>query len=181
MAELRLSSSPMCEALPGSGRHWFAAYTKPRHEAIVAKQLEAKTVGFLLPVYARTARWSDRLKRGMAPLFPSYVFVNVNSEERVRVLRTAGVVNIVSIAGKPYPLSDEEVAMLQECAARPRAFEPHPFLRAGQRVRVKQGPFAGWVGTLSYKKNGARLVISLEHIMRSVSVELAGTDVEAIN
>ena len=34
---------------------------------------------------------------------------------------------------------------------------------------------------LAYKKNSARLVISVEQIMRSVSVELAGADVEALN
>ena len=66
-----------------------------------------------------SSRWSDRVKRVTAPLFPSYVFVHVSDDERVRVLQTAGVVNIVSVAGKPAPLREEEVAMLRECAARP--------------------------------------------------------------
>lgn len=121
------------------------------------------------------------MKRVTAPLFPGYVFVHVNQEERVRVLQTAGMVRIVSVAGRPSPLNAEEVAMLQACAARPREFEPHPFLRVGQRVRVKQGPFAGWEGVLAYKKNSARLVVTLEQIMRSVAVDLAGADLEALN
>lgn len=161
-------------------RHWLAAYTKARHETTVARQLEAKAVAFLLPTYRREVRWSDRLKRMMAPLFPGYVFVRVSDEERVRVLQTAGVVNIVTVAGRPVPLREEDVAMLRECEARPCAFEPHPYLSVGQRVRVKHGPFAGWEGVLDYKKNASRLVVSLEHIMRSVSVDLAGADVEAV-
>jgi transcription antitermination factor NusG len=161
-------------------RHWLAAYTKARHEYAVARQLESKVVAFLLPTYARSARWSDRTKRVQAPLFPSYVFVHVSDDERVRVLQTAGVVKIVSVAGRPSSLRDEEVAMLRECTARPDEVEPHPFLRLGQRVRVKHGPFEGWEGILAYKKNAARLVVSMEQIMQAVSVDLDGADVEAM-
>jgi hypothetical protein len=114
----------------------------------------------------------------MAPLFPGYIFVQVSDEERVRVLQTAGVVSIVSIGGKPVPLRDTDVAMLQQCATRPRQFEPHPFLRVGERMRVKHGPFEGWEGILVFKKNATRLVVSLEQIMQSVSLELDGIDVE---
>ena len=164
----------------GTQRHWLAAYTKARHETLVARQLTSKLVSHLLPTYVRSAHWSDRLKRTMAPLFPGYVFVQVSEEERVRVLQTAGVVNIVSVAGRPVPLDDTDVAMLREFVARPHQFEPHPFLNAGQRVRVKHGPFEGWEGIFVYKKNIARLVVSLEPILQSVSLELDGTDVEPV-
>ncbi len=162
-------------------RLWLVAYTRARHECAVARQLQSKEVAFLLPKFARTSRWSDRTKQVMAPLFPGYIFVNVSDGERVRVLQTAGVVNILSMGDKPAPLSREEVAMLREFAARPHAVEPHEFLRVGQRVRVKHGPFAGWEGILARKKNSARLVVGLEQIMQSVSVDLDGADIEAIH
>ena len=162
-------------------RNWLAAYTKTRHETAVARQLETKEVSFLLPTYLKLSQWSDRIKHVVQPLFPSYVFVHVNDEERVRVLQTAGVVSFVSMAGRPSPLRADEVQLLQECAARPHKFEPHPFLCVGQRVKVRHGPLEGWEGVLAYKKNSARLVISVEQIMRSVSVELSGADVEALN
>jgi transcription antitermination factor NusG len=181
MAEPHSFSLPPGEAVAAAQRHWLAAYTKARHETVVARQLEAKELSLLLPTYIRASRWSDRVKRIAEPLFPGYVFVRVSDEERVRVLQTGGVVNIVSVAGKPAPLRDEDVAMLRECAARPHAFEPHPFLHIGQRVRVKQGPFSGWEGVLAQKKNAARLVVSVEQIMRSVSVDLDGADVEAVS
>jgi transcriptional antiterminator NusG len=181
MAEPHLQEGPPGNVMAaGTQRCWLAAYTKAQHENTVARQLEAKNVAFLLPTYVRSSRWSDRVKRMTLPLFPGYVFVHVRDDERVRVLQTAGVVNIVSVAGKPSPLREEEVAMLQECAARPHEVEPHAFLRVGQRVRVKHGPFEGWEGILSYKKNAARLVVSLEQIMQAVSVDLDGVDVEAV-
>lgn len=165
----------------GDDRHWLAAYTRAQHETSVARQLEAKAVSFLLPTHIKTSRWSDRVRHAAAPLFPCYVFVHVSPDERVRVLQTSGVVNIVSVGGRPAPLREEEVALLRECAARPEAFQPHAFLQIGQRVRVKQGPFAGWEGVLTGRRNAARLVVSLQQIMQSVAVDLAGADVEAVN
>ena len=162
-------------------RLWLAAYTRARHECTVARQLEQKNVEFLLPTYTRLSRWSDRVKRILAPLFPSYVFVHVSNDERVRVLQTAGVVNLVSVAGKPAPLRDDEVAMLGACMARPNDVKPYPFLRVGQRVRVKHGPFAGWEGILTCRKNATRLVVSVEQIMQSVAVNLDGAEVEALS
>jgi transcription antitermination factor NusG len=148
---------------------------------MVAQQLSAKTVRFLLPTYLRTVRWSDRLQRGLAPLFPGYIFVHASHAERVCVLQTSGVVNIVSVGGRPCPLSAAEIEMVRRCGDKAHELEPHPYLRIGQRVRVTHGPFTGWEGILVQKKNSTRLVVSVEQIMRSVSVDLAGADVEAVN
>jgi len=98
----------------------------------------------------------------------------------VPVLQTSGVVSIVSVAGRPAHLEDEEIERMRTCGAHANLVEPHPFLRIGHRVRVKHGPFAGWEGVLVEKQNGARLVITVEQIMRSVSINLHGADVEPV-
>lgn len=162
-------------------RCWLAAYTRSRHEYQVADQLRLKSLEFILPTYCRVSRWSDRIKRSETPLFPGYIFVHVADHERVPVLQTVGVVHLVSVAGKPAILPEGDVERLRTCAARSAEVEPHPYLRIGHRVRVKHGPFAGWEGTLVEKQNALRLVINVEHIMKSVAINLHGADVEAIN
>ncbi len=164
-----------------NGRCWLAAYTRSRHEHHVAVQLRLKDVEYLLPTYQRVARWSDRTKRSEAPLFPGYVFVHVCDRERVPVLETAGVVHLVSVAGRPAVLGDDDVEQLRACALRPGDIEPHPYLKVGHRVRVRRGPFAGWEGTLVEKQNAQRLIINVEQIMKSVAINLHGADVEAVN
>lgn len=163
-----------------SEKCWLAAYTRSCHEGLVAKQLEIKGVTSLLPTFERFSRWSDRIRRSQAPLFPGYVFVHVSNEERVPVLQTSGVVNIVSVAGKPARLRDEEIERVRACGAHANQVEPHPFLKIGHHVRVKHGPFAGWEGILVEKQNGARLVITVEQIMKSVAINLHGADVEPV-
>jgi transcription antitermination factor NusG len=161
-------------------RCWLAAYTRSRHESQVADQLKAKGVESLLPTYERFSRWSDRVRRSKAPLFPGYVFVHVSNEERVPVLQTMGVLSIVSVAGKPAPLGEEEIEKMRACSANASMVEPHPFLIIGHHVRVKHGPFAGWEGILVEKQNGARLVINVERIMKSVAINIHGADVEPV-
>lgn len=169
------------ETATQSRRAWLAAYTRSRHELCVADQLRHKNVEFLLPTYQRLARWSDRVHRSEAPLFPGYVFVHVTDRERIPVLETVGVVNLVSAAGKPAILADDDVERLRTCASRPADVEPHPYLRIGHRVRVKHGPFTGYEGLLVQKQNSFRLVVCIQQIMKSVAINLNGADVEAVN
>lgn len=163
------------------GKSWLAAYTRSRHEHRVAQQLRQKNLEILLPTYERLTRWSDRVKRSPAPLFPGYVFVHISDRERVPVLQTLGVVNLVSSAGRASVLQDEEVERLRACCLRSHDIEPHPYLKIGQRVRVKHGPFAGWEGTLLEKCNARRLIVSVDQIMKSVAINLHGANVETIN
>jgi len=162
-------------------RCWLAAYTRSRHEQQVARQLQQKNLQHLLPTFERLARWSDRVKRSRAPLFPGYVFVQATQAERVQVLETAGVVNLVSRAGQAVTLSQTEIERLRACCVHGDNIEPHPYLKIGHRVRVKHGPFCGWEGTLVEKQNSRRLVITIEEIMKAVAINIDGADVEAIN
>jgi transcription antitermination factor NusG len=159
---------------------WLAAYTRSRHEHHVANQLRSKDLEFLLPMFERMVRWSDRIKRSSAPLFPGYVFVHVSDSERVPVLQTVGVVNLVGSGGRAAVLQDEEVERLRACCLRPSGVEPYPYLQIGHRVRVKHGPFAGWEGTLVEKSNARRLIISVHQIMKSIAINIHGADVESV-
>ncbi|MGB7555056.1 MAG: UpxY family transcription antiterminator [Candidatus Korobacteraceae bacterium] len=161
-------------------RCWLAAYTRSRHESHVASQLSCKGLESLLPTYVKLSRWSDRVRRAQAPLFPGYVFVHVSDAERVPVLQTVGVVNLVSVGGKAARMQEDEIERLRACIARPNDVEPHPYLKLGHRVRVKHGPFAGCEGVLVQKQNAARLVITVDQIMKSVAINLNGADVESI-
>jgi len=167
--------------MPSSHRRcWLAAYTRAHHEHRVAEQLRHKQLEFLLPTYERLTRWSDRIRRSQAPLFPGYVFVHISDNQRVPVLETLGVVHFVSVAGRPALLDNEDVHRLQLCGLWSRDIEPHPYLKIGQRVRVKHGPFAGWEGTLAEKQNSCRLIVTIDQIMKSVAINLHGADIEAV-
>lgn len=161
-----------------AGAKWYAVYTCARHEKRVAQQMELRSLRGFVPLYRATHRWKDRRKEIELALFPSYVFVYLALKDRLRVLEIPGVVNLVSSQGKPVPLADEEIEPFRRGARGGVRLEPHPYLQAGRRVRLCRGPMAGLVGILVRRKEGLRLVVSIEILMRSVAVEVDETDVE---
>lgn len=160
--------------------HWYAAYTNARHEKVAARQLAERSIEAFLPLYQSRRRWKDRCKLIELALFPSYVFVRIAAEERIRVLQVPGIVAIVSFNGQPARLPNQEIDALRNGLRNQIYAEPHPYLRVGRRVRVVRGPMVGAEGILSRKKDKSRVVISLDVLMRSIAVEVDGSDLEPI-
>jgi len=157
---------------------WYAVYTKGRHEKFVSRQLAEREINHFLPMYNSIRRWKDRWKEIDLPLFPGYVFVHVTGHERLRVLQTPGVVRFVSFSGHPAALQNSDVESLKNAMSLGIKAEPHPYLKIGQKVRMKHGPLAGATGILVRKKDKFRLVISLDLIMRSVVAEVQAADID---
>ena len=139
--------------------------------------MQLRQIRCALPLYRVVHRWRDRRKELDLPLFPSYIFVNLSLRERVRVLEIPGVVSFVASQGKPLAMPQHEIGPFLSDAANQR-IEPRPFLQVGREVRVHNGPFTGLEGTLIRKKEGLRLVVSIEMLMRSVAVEVSAEDIE---
>jgi transcription antitermination factor NusG len=171
---------PQTSAAPvESGENWYALYTCPRHEKFVAKQIERRSFSCFLPLYRSIRRWKDRRKELELALFPGYVFVRMALENKMRVLELPGVVRLVSFNGKPAPLPPNEIQALQDVMSCPTKFEPHPYLRAGRRVRVRNGSMEGLEGIVVRRKDRCRVVFSIQLIQRSVAVEVDEADLEA--
>lgn len=160
--------------------HWYAAYTAANHEKRVASELHARDVEYFLPLYSSVRRWKDRRVRLEMPLFPSYVFVRLALRERLRVLQIPSVVHLVGFAGRPTALPDHEMVVLRSGLSQGLCAEPHPFLTAGRRVRIKGGPFAGFEGILVRRKGKSRVVLSVDAVLRSIVVDLEAVDLEPI-
>lgn len=160
---------------------WYAVYANVRHEKRVKEFLDARMLACYLPTYRSVRRWQDRRKEVELPLFPGYLFVKIAYRSRMQVLTAPGVVHIVSFDGKPAPICEDEIEILRQTLSRGKKCEPHPYLKVGRRVRVRSGPLSGVEGTLVRRKEGYRLIISIELIMRSVATEIDEADVEPVN
>ena len=155
---------------------WHAAYTIANHEKRVAQQLTWRSVEHFLPVYESVRRWKDRRVPLQLPLFPGYVFVRLALRDRLRVLAVPGVARLVGFDGRPTVVPAEDIEAIRACLERNRDVQPHPYVRCGQRVRVLNGPLAGFSGIVLRQKNRTWFVVSFDVLERSVSVELEGTE-----
>jgi transcription antitermination factor NusG len=164
-----------------SALQWFAAYTTPRHEKHVGEVLAERNIEYFLPLYRTVRQWKKSSPVLLElPLFPCYLFVRISRAARGTVLSLPGVVSIVGSAREPWPLPQLEVEALRIGAKLGKA-QPHPYLRVGERVRIKTGLMAGVEGILVRKKNEFRFVLTLEAIMRSVAVEVDASELESVN
>jgi transcription antitermination factor NusG len=160
--------------------HWYVAHTSANHEKRVTQQLHERSVENFLPLYDSVRRWKDRRMKLQLPLFPGYVFVRLPLRERLKVLQVPGVARLISFNGQPAALPDKEIEALRTGLAAQLRAEPHTFLTVGRRVRVKSGALEGVEGILIRKKNAFRVVLSLDLIMKSASVEVDASDLERI-
>jgi transcription antitermination factor NusG len=159
---------------------WYAIYTCARHEKYVAKQLEERSIDHFLPLYRSWHAWKDRRKQVELALFPSYVFVHISMQTRLRVLQLEGVVHLVTFNGQPAVLPEREIDALRNGLEQRIYAEPHPYLTVGRKVRVRRGPLLGTEGILIRWKDKLRVVISLAVLMRSVAVEVDAADLDAV-
>lgn len=159
---------------------WYAAYTSANHEKKAAAEISRRGMECFLPVYRAVRRWSDRRVELELPFFPSYVFVRMEMRDRLNVLQVPGVAWLVGFGGTPAALPGEDIEALRARVHGQLHAEPHPFLTAGRRVRLKCGPLAGLQGILVRRKGKFRLVVSIELIQRALAVDVDATDVEPL-
>jgi transcription antitermination factor NusG len=137
-----------------------------------------RQVESFLPLYHVRRKWKNRCTVDLElPLFPCYLFVRISPRDRVKILELPGVVAIVSSAGQLLPVPDDYVTTLRD-GLLARRIEPHENIEIGELVRIKTGALAGAEGILERRKNGLRVVLRLEMLARSVSVEVASTEIE---
>ena len=160
---------------------WFAVYTNSRHEKSVARHLSERQIKSLLPLYRKVHHWTKRSSVSLElPLFPNYLFVHIPLQQRSAVLGVPGVLAVVGHGHAPSALPDAEIESLRT-AMELNKLEPHPYLVAGERVRIRAGFMEGMAGILVRKKSGLRVVLTLDLIQRSVAVEVDAEDVEPVN
>lgn len=160
---------------------WYALHTRPRHERMVVQRLTERGVNAYLPMFTEVHRWSDRKKSVQLPLFDCYVFAKFepSRSERLRVLRVEGVLGLVGNHGEGTPIPNEQIEAVRALVTRNLQWSSHPFLRVGQRVRIRGGALEGVEGILVSGNRDQTVVISIDAIQRSLAVRLEGYRVEA--
>ena len=161
---------------------WYAVRTRSRHEKTVAKQFEGLEIEYFLPLVTQMHKWVTGPRQVDLPLFPGYAFVRLvySPDQRMRVLRTHGVVDFVGTQGRGTPIPEKQIEDVKLLLSNKIEFKDSAALRVGQKVRVRGGSIDGVEGVLVARRGQRRLVIFIEPIQRSLSIDLEGYDVEAV-
>jgi transcription antitermination factor NusG len=151
---------------------WLALQVRTRTECQVQIRLDCQGYETFVPTYADYRRYSDRIRKAQAAVFPGYVFCRSDAGNRLPLLVTPGVLQIVSFGRGPVPINAVEMEALQRLVEARADLRPWPGLTVGDRVRVEHGAFAGVEGTLVSAKGSDYLVLSVSLLQRAASIEI---------
>jgi transcription antitermination factor NusG len=155
-------------------------YTVVRHEKAVNSALAEKDIETFLPIREVLSRWKDRKKRIQIPLFPGYLFVNIDLKEMWDVLNRRSVVRILGVKGIPIPVPVEQINAIRRLLESNLRYDPYPYFAEGKEVIVVNGPLQGVKGKILEVRGNYRLVLSVDLIQRSVSLEIDIKEVELV-
>jgi transcription antitermination factor NusG len=171
----------LCPDLPLREESWFALYVQVNHEREVSSRLEQKAIESFLPTIERWSKRRDRRKKVSVPMFPGYVFARaaLDNYTHVNILKTPGALTILGNSEGPIAIPPYQIENLQTMLNSDKPLTLNPYLREGNWVRVVRGPLTGCTGILlRHNPKKGRLIVSVDIISRSVSVELDVEDVE---
>jgi transcriptional antiterminator NusG len=166
-----------------SSPQWFAVWTRSRQEKVAASMLNALDVVTFLPLKSEIRQWSDRKCIVTTPLFSGYLFVRVNIDldSRLQILKTPGVVGFVGNNTGPLPIPNQQIESIRRLLDSGIDFTVGPLFREGDRIRVIRGSLSGMEGTLVRTSSETRLILSVDLVKRSLSIDVSRHDVELIS
>lgn len=158
---------------------WWAMYTLARQEKKLMRMLVDLNINFYSPVIERRYRAPNgRLRKAYDPLFPNYVFVHGEELQRYQTVCTGCVSRWIEVADRESLVTD--LRQIHQLIQTGESVVPEERLEPGQMVRVKNGVFKGFEGTVVRRENSVRLLIHVRYMGRGASVCLDDCQLESL-
>jgi transcription antitermination factor NusG len=158
---------------------WWVAHTKSRNEKALAHDLIGKNINYFLPMTWKVQRRKHRTLRSLLPLFIGYIFFLGEENERVEVLRTNRVANIIEVKDQQKLL--DELLQIEQALVAGAPLTPYKYIKTGQRCKVIAGPLLDLQGIVVTTKNETRLVLQIDMLGQAASVEIDIDMIELID
>ncbi len=158
----------------GADGVWRVFYTRARAEKKCEELLQERDIEVFLPKQLVIRQWRDRKKKIVEPLFPNYIFAQVDEDTRLRVLQTPGIVRCVSFDGKPARVSEAEMEQLQIAQRDPHRLRrlEGPLPRIGEEVTITEAPLRGLRGKVMEHRGQVHLIVQVTAIRQALRVQV---------
>lgn len=160
---------------------WYVAQTQPNAENKAVAHLGRQGFITYLPRYLKRRRHARRVEVIPAPLFPRYLFVEIDTAiQRWRsIYSTFGVSQLVGHDDAPTPVLEQIVATLKsrEDEAGFIRLDRRAVFCVGDKIQILDGVFADCLGLYEGMKDCDRVAILLDMLGRKVRVMV---DIESV-
>ncbi len=160
-------------------RPWWLLYTKSRQEKQLMRHLRKLDLSHYGPqIENRKRSPSGRIRTSYVPLFRNYVFLRGEEMDRYQAVCTGCVMKANEVVNTSEFVEDlKQIFDLIQMGV-PLSIESQ--IQVGQKVRIKNGPFAGYEGMVLRRENETRLLVSVRFMQQGVSAKLEDCQLEAV-
>ena len=152
-------------------KKWFVIYTKANQEIKVTEQLNKIGISCYCPTVTIIKQYSDRKKKILKTLIPSYVFVLIEEGRRNDIFSVFGVVRYMFWLGKPAVVREKEVELMKQYLNGEFQSVSLTNFTKGQLHKISEGVFAGKIGrVIEIQKN--KIKLQLESLGMIVTLKL---------
>jgi transcriptional antiterminator RfaH len=153
---------------------WYLIYTRPNQEKKVSLHLSEKKMRYFLPLSKTVRQWSDRRKIIDAPLFPSYVFVYLNSLfDYYAGLEAEGVMRYVKAGNDIVSVRESIIESIRLIVEKCEAVEViSDNLYPGVKVVITHGPLTGLECEVVECRGRQRIIVGVNILNRFVLADM---------
>ena len=149
---------------------WWVAHTKSRNEKALAHDLINRSINYFLPMTWKVRRKSRRTIKSLLPLFSGYVFFCGDENQRIELLRTDRVANLIEVKNQDELI--DELVQIERVLKTGEPLTPHKYIQKGQKCRVIAGPLMGVQGIVLNVRGQTRLILQVDMLGQAASVEI---------
>jgi len=158
--------------------HWFVAHTKPRREKKLVEYCKRQALAATLPCYDSAHKYRGKTVVFRKPLFPGYVFLQLEPGQKDPVRQNEHVANLLEVFDQETfrrQLEDILLALDSKLGVRLA-----PAIGEGMRVRIKAGPLQGIEGWVEQRYGITTVLLRLDFINQAAAVKLEADMLEPI-
>lgn len=170
---------PQVESIRDFTGQWWVVHTKSRNEKALAHDLIRRKISYFLPMSWKVRRKSRRTIRSLLPLFGGYLFFCGQENDRIELLRTDRVANLIEV--KDQQRLVRELQQIEQALKAGVPVTPHKYIREGQKCRVVAGPLLGLEGVVATTRGATRLVLQVDMLGQAASVEIDVDMIEPVD
>jgi transcriptional antiterminator RfaH len=163
-------------------RKWYVIRTRPRYEKKVFEQISSKGIEAFLPLIVTIRKWSDRKKKISIPMFPGYIFVFTDEEERIKAIQeTVGAIKYVFYRGEPAVVSEKEIDSIKlSLNSSDRVKIENTIVSKGDSVKITGGTFTGLEGIVTELRGKFKITVNIIELSMSLSIVLHPDEVKLL-
>jgi len=148
-----------------SGNNWFVVHTKPKQESLAVENLQRQGYSVYYPQILQAKRRRKSWQQVIGPLFPRYLFVelNIGNDNFSPIRSTLGVIGLIRFGNQPAMMPGSVIKAIQDQEELLNNTEiQQAQWQPGDLLEILDGPFAGLKGIFQKKESIERVSLLLD-------------------